>query len=128
MPIRVIEIPKPISLVNYETKQPLTENGKPMEWTFETVLIRLMSNPVWQESFAGMRAQQSIVQAFASRDNDKMMLAEDDWKKLKEAAENPRVTIMVPDGQLVANGFGVHPSLAFQLVPLIAPIIEAKEK
>lgn len=128
MPIRIIEIPKPVALINYETKQPILEGGKPVEWTFETVLIRLMSNPVWQESFPGMRAQQSIVQAFASRDEDKMLLAEDDWKKLRDAAENPRVTIMTTDGQLVANGFGVHPTIAFQLVPLIAPIIDAKEK
>jgi hypothetical protein len=44
---------------------------------------------------------------------------------LKDAAETQRTSVITTMGPQVLSGFGLHPMLSRQLLPLIVPIIEA---
>ena len=126
MPTRYIEIPDPITLKDPVSKAPLTTDGQPEVWDFKQIISKIMSNPKWGESYAAMRAQAAIEDALAEAKDGVMVIAEEDWSKLKDAAENPRTQVITSMGPQVMAGFGVHPTLVRQLIPLLAPIVEAK--
>lgn len=123
MPMRYITKPADVTLVNPVTKEPLISDGKPAVWTFDQLVHRLMANPLWVENLSAMRAQKSILDALENAQDGILVLAEDDWQKLKEAAETPRTT--VDNG--VSHGLGLHPTIASQLLPLLMRIIEAPD-
>jgi len=127
MPTRYIEIPTPIILKDPVSKEPLLNDGQPETWDFKLIISKIMSNPKWGESYAAMRAQAAIEDALAEAKDGVMVVAEEDWNRLKDAAENPRSQVITTMGPQVVQGFfGVHPTLARQLVPLLAPIVDAK--
>lgn len=127
MPNRFIEIPSPVPLIDPSTNQPiLDEAGKPQTWDFDFVMQKLLSNPMWGESFAAMRSQDAIHDAWKNAKDGVMALAEEDWTRLKQAVEVPRTTVTTPTGGQAVSGFGVHPTLARHLVPLLSAIVDAK--
>lgn len=126
MPMRYIEVPGPVTLRDPSTKEVLkNEEGKDNVWTFANMITKLLSNPKWAESYAAMRAQASIEAALADIKDGVMVLSEEDWTKLKDAAETPRTALLTTMGPQVMNGFGLHPMLSSQLLPLLQPIVEA---
>jgi len=126
MPMRYIEIPAAVTLRDPSTKEVLKDqDGKDQTWTFPQIINKLMSNPKWGESYAAMRSQGAIEDALADAKDGVMVLSEEDWTKLKDAAETPRTAVITTMGPQVFSGFGIHPMLSRQLLPLIIPIIEA---
>jgi hypothetical protein len=127
MPMRYIEVPAPVTLRDPATKEVLKDqDGKDQVWTFPQIINKLMSNPKWGESYAAMRSQGAIEDALTDSVKDGVMvLSEEDWTKLKEAVETPRTAVITTMGPQVFSGFGLHPMLSRQLLPLLVPIIEA---
>jgi len=80
---------------------------------------------MWGESYHGMKAQREVLSAWEKAKSGitspkqpdapdmVMALAEDEWQKLKQAVEFPKLTL------------GFHPALASQLIPLAAAIMDA---
>ena len=127
MPNRFIIIPEPVVLRDPVSKEEFkTEEGASQRWDFKTILNKLMNNPKWGESYANMRAQESIEDAFENAKDGVMVVAEEDWNKLKDAVETPRFQINSPMGVQVVGGFGIRPDVSRQLLPLLKPIVEAK--
>ena len=130
MPKRYIEVPGAVELREPITKKKLeNKDGEPEVWNFTVILSKLMSNPKWAENYANMRSQEAIEVAYEeaiSNGSGIMELAEEDWIKLKDAADNPRVQINGPMGLQLVPGYGLHPSMSRQILPLISPIMEAK--
>lgn len=126
MPLRYIEIPPPVTFLDPITKEELTgPEGKLEIWDFKLLLNKIMSNPKWTETYAAMRAQASIENALNEAKDGVMVLSEEDWLRLKEAVEMPRTQLFGTNGIQVIPGFGAHPTLGAQLLPLLAPIVEA---
>lgn len=129
MPIRIITIPPPVAILDPITRKPaLDPTGAPQTCDFALVLSRLMANPVWSETYAAMRAQAAIMDAFERADGGQLELAEEDWLKLKAAAESPRTHVDTAQGPQLVAGLGMHPAVSRQVVPLLAAIVEAKTK
>jgi len=131
MPIRYVEIPEDVVLKNRATGESYKdEKGNPETVSFLTTFIgRLMDNPKWVESYANMKSARAIDDAIAaakSADGKILPLAEEDWQKLKEAVEDPKRMVYIGTTAQVQAGFGYHPSLASQLVTLVAAVMEAK--
>lgn len=126
MPIRYIKVPNPVTFVDPITKKTMTEpDGKPVVWTFEQLIQRLMSNPMWAENYEAMRAQQAISDAMDNIRDGYIELAEEDWNRLKLAAESPRTQVDTQNGPQVMIGLGMHPSVVRQILPLLSQIIQA---
>lgn len=128
MPIRSIAIPAPAHLIDPATRSVAHVNGEPVMLSFGLVLERLLSNPSWSESYDGVRSQLAVRAAWDRADGElechgPMLLAEDDWARLKACIETPRM--LTPDGRAVA-GYGFHPSLSAQLAPYLTAVIDAK--
>lgn len=118
MPIRYIVVPSSITFKDPITGKPVqTPDGKDERVTFEDYLGRLMHNPLWGESYHGMKAQREVLAAWEKAKTSSgvqvIAIAEEDWQRLKQAAEFPKPTL------------GYHPALASQLLPMAAAIIEA---
>lgn len=129
MPNRYIEIPAAVPLLDPSTGKPIPdENGKDQSWDFDFVMHKLMSNPIWGESYAAMRSQDAIHDAWKNAKDGVVTLPEEDWKRLKDTAESPRTTVSTPMGNQAMPGFGVHPMLARCLVPLLSAIVNASDK
>lgn len=118
MPIRYIEIPTPITLTDPTTRTPLkASNGEPEKpVTFEDVLLRLLQNPLWTESYHAIKAQDEVVKAFeVSKESGVIALAEEDWQRLKQATEFPKT-------------LNYHPVIVHQLLPILSAVMEASTK
>lgn len=127
MPNRYIVLPEAIVLRDPLTKEEFkSPDGKPEVWDFKTILNRLMGNPKWGESYANMRSQEAIEDAFENAKDGIVQIAEEDWNKLKDAAENPRYQHNGVMGAQVIGGLGIRPDVVRQLLPLLRPIVEAK--
>lgn len=127
MPNRYIEIPAPVTLIDPSTGKPIPDDdGKDQTWNFELVIQKLLSNPFWGETFPAMRSQDALFDAWKNAKDGLMVVAEEDWTRLKAAVETPKTTLTTPMGAQVVSGFGVHPTLVRHLVPLLAPIMDAK--
>lgn len=126
MPLRYIEIPPPVTFLDPITREELMgPDGKLEIWDFKLLLNKIMSNPRWTESYAAMRAQASIENALSDAKDGVMVLSEEDWLHLKNAVEMPRTQLIGTNGIQVIPGFGAHPTLGGQLLPLLVPIVEA---
>lgn len=131
MPKRYIIIPGDVMIVDPETKAPVPNaDGTQQSISFQSFVQRLMHNPKWVENYANMRAQAAILEALAHKawigDNAVMELAEEDWIKLKDAVEHPKVEYNTAHGRQVVSGYGFHPTLASQLLPLASSIVLAE--
>lgn len=126
MPNRFVEVPEAITLVDPLTNSPLNENGARVVWDFSSIINKLMTNPLWGESFAAMRSQDAICEAVKDIREGVLVLAEEDWMRLKQAVEFPRTTISTMQGPQVVQGFGLNPVLVRQIVRLLSPIVDAK--
>jgi hypothetical protein len=130
MPKRYIVVPPDVFLVDPETKAPLPgSDGAQQTITFSSFLQRLMNNPMWIENYANMRSQAAILDALKEKswsgEKSLMELAEEDWLKLKNAAEFPKVEYVTTAGRQIVPGYGFHPTLSAQLLPLVEAIVSA---
>lgn len=127
MPKVFIPIPDDIHFVDPKTKEPI--EGKDGTMSFGDLLHKVMDNPKWNQSYKMIKAADSIMQAYEEVTDQVMVLADEDHKHLKEAIENPKVLIINQmTGAQTQPGFGIHPRLARQLVPLCDPIMKPLDK
>ena len=128
MPNRYIEIPTSVLIMDPATGKPIpdSDKGGDLTWDFDYAMEKLLSHPMWGETFAAMRSQEALHTAWKDAKDGVIAFAEEDWLKLKQAVENPRVTINTMSGPQIVAGFNVHPSLVRYLVPLLSPIMDAK--
>lgn len=130
MPQRYITIPEAVILRDPISRQSLkTKEGQDETLDFAGFLNKLFSHPKWSENYLNIKSAAAIEKAFADAKDSLMVLAEEDWKKLCDAAENPRTVLIHPTaGPQVQMGYGFHPTLSTQLLPLIEAIVQAKDK
>jgi len=130
MPKIYIPVPDEITFYDPITKKPMEDEGATM--SFEDLMHKVMDNPKWVDTWKLVKAGDAIMAAFeeaAEMDAPRVMvLAEEDFKHLKEAIENPKVLVMTMQGPKAQPGFGIVPRLARQLIPLCEPIMLATEK
>lgn len=127
MPKVYIQIPDDIQFVDPKTKEAI--DGPDGVMSFGDLLHKVMDNPKWNQSYKLIKAADAIMLAFEESSDDVMVLADDDHKHLKEAIENPKVLIINnTTGASTQPGFGIHPRLARQLVPLCDPIMSPLDK
>lgn len=85
---------------------------------------------MWNESWKHGSAQLSISRAMkeaATKDEKVLIIAEEDWQFLVEAAKTPRSAVLVNGvGMQVMPGIGYLPSVAGQIVPMQLAIINAE--
>lgn len=118
MPIRYIEVPSPIALIDPPTGKPIVDPvGVPIVVKFSELVTRLMVHPLWTETVQAAKAQQDIYRELdaATKEGGSgvMMISDEDWQKLKTSAEAPR-------------GLGVYSTVVSQLLPMLSAITEAK--
>jgi hypothetical protein len=124
MPQIYIPIPEAVQLVDPNSGEPLQGENQIIDADF--IVRKVLDNPKWNDSFKLMEAAMAIRKSFEDRDNGVAIMAEEDYRAFKEALENPQMLILLPDGKsIVQRGFGLHPRLSPQLVPLIKPMISA---
>lgn len=115
MPFRYIIVPEPILLVEPATKEPLKdEQGETKPQTFADFIGKLLFNPMWAENYKNIKSAKAIDKA-VSKNEKVVQLAEEDWKKLKDVAENPK------------GSYGYHVAVMPQLLPFLDAIMEAKD-
>lgn len=127
MPNRYIEIPKPIRLTDPRTKEEVS--GDDGHWDFEKLLHKISDNPKWNASYKLGRAMDAVWEAWEKMpklvDHEVLVLAEEDWKELEDAVQNPKQLLITANGPQIITGFGLQPRLIRQLLPFCAAIIEA---
>ena len=123
---RRITVPPPVRLSDPATGAPLLLEGLPVAWDLRAVICALMSNPRWLSSFASLKAQGTVmaaVDAARATEAPSFVLPGDVWELLRAAVEQP---LTLSGGQIVP-GFGVHPQVCWQLVPILSAILDATE-
>lgn len=126
MPQRYITIPEPITLKDPKTKEPLKKQDGSFDMlSFSEFLHKVMFNPMWNQTVQNIKAADAINKAFDGAKDGVMVLAEEDWKKLESAVQNPVQQLITQMGAQNQPGFGYHPTLTPQLLPLIDAVLEA---
>ncbi len=130
MPQRYIEIPAPVVLRNPDDGAPLkNDNGSDAApITFLDFIKKLMFNPKWSESYPNIKSADAVLKALEIARDGVAILAEEDWARLEEAARNPKQVLMTPGGLVTQPGYGYHPRVTMQLLPLIEAVILASGK
>lgn len=114
MPIRYITVPPPVTLIDPVTNEPLKNAAGELEKpiSFDTIIIRLMAHTLWSETYANTKAQHEVMQALKAQSGGVISLGDEDWQKLKQAAESPRF-------------LAFNPVIIYQLLPLLTAIMDA---
>lgn len=124
---KFIKVPNPILLCDPLTGAPLKDN-KDEEVTFKDFVMKLMSNPIWMESYPRVRSANAIMEQL-KLGKSVMVLDEEDWNTLKGAAENPKQLINNQfTGAQTVTGYGWIPTCVPQLLPFIEAIVNASDK
>jgi hypothetical protein len=127
---KYIRIPKPVTLFDPDTKEPLKdEKGNPQVLSFKGLLGKIFHNPMWNESFNNLRAMRDIEEACEeaySQSKPYIKMPQETWLIIQKAVLSPKFEMMHPTaGVQIVSGFGYHPTIASQLIPLLLPIINA---
>jgi hypothetical protein len=130
---RWIEFPETLKFYDPFSKKPFMvkdENGneKQDELTFKGFMNVLMSNPLWNEGYTQGSAQESIMGAFeeAWEKEPGFWVSDEDYKYLEICAKTPKQVIIAGGQGHEVRGFGRHPTMARQYVPMQESIIRAK--
>jgi len=126
--MRHIKVPFPITLHNPHTMKVLRkDDGTPEEVvSFRSFINNLLTNPKWVETYTNLKAASVISTAVnALFDGEELVLPEDAWRMLSEAAMFPKQIIVTPNGPVVVVGFGFHPQVSVQLIPMLDAIFNA---
>jgi hypothetical protein len=122
----------PESLVFYDpiTKVQLTQDGRVEVLTFGDFLNLIMMNPIWSDGYATAQAQDNILNAFTkayvAKESGMWVLEDPDFKLLEIATKEPRLLHVGPKGAQLIHGFGKHPSMARQFLPMMNAVLQAK--
>lgn len=123
MPIMQIKVPAPVAFTNPDNGEPIADAGAV---TFNTIVSALLNRNKWTASIAMIESSQAIRTAVKEAKDGVILLAEEDWKHLKEAAELPKCLVRTETGQLAEqDGLGYHPTVTPQLLPLLHAITKA---
>lgn len=118
MPIKYIIVPEPIKLLDPLSKEVLTDEkgdeAKPV--TFADFLAKQLFTPMWGENYKNAKSARAIERA-CEASNGVIQLAEEDWKKLRDALDSPTET----------PKYGFHPAVVRQLLPFIDAVMDAKD-
>jgi len=130
---RWIEFPDAVKFYDPFTKKPVMEKQedgteKQAELDFKGFMNILMSNPIWNEGYKQGSAQDSIMSAFeeAWEKAPGFWVSDEDFKFLEPCATNPQQVIIVGGQGHTVKGFGRHPTMARQYVPMQESVIRAK--
>jgi hypothetical protein len=130
---RWIEFPDEVKFYDPFSKKPIMVRGeddseKQDTLNFKSFMNALMSNPLWNEGYAQGSAQESIMSAFeeAWEKEPGFWVADEDFKFLEICAKTPKQLIIVNGQGMEVKGFGRHPTMARQYVPMQEAIIRAK--
>lgn len=130
MPKRWVHFPDYVVFYDPLTRQALQrKDGSADVMDFGEFLQALMHNPVWSEGYAQAQAQDSILRAYEAatkNGEDGMWIAEEDHKILERTVREPKSLHIGPLGPQITAGFGRHPSMARQFLPLQEAVIKAK--
>jgi hypothetical protein len=122
--MRKIEIPSPVQF-----HDPFT--GTPKEtMDFGAFLLCLMGNPLWLEGYAQAKAQDNVLRSYAlacDTNETTMQVSDEDFIFLERASREPKMMHIGPLGPQVMAGFGKHPAMARQFLPLQEAIINASK-
>ena len=124
MPKRYVKIPESV-VFKTATKEPINGLG-PL--SLKGFVQSLLLNPVFSSTYPGVRSAIAIEEAFDDETARMAVLSEEDWAKLKDAAENPKRVSLTEAGSGTQTGYGYHPALTRQLIPLIEAIVKAPDK
>jgi len=132
--MKTITVPNDVVLMRPHTNEPLRhDNGQPeLPVTFIRFLNNLLSNPMWVESYENLKSAKSIFAAIQNMKSTaglgpiKLTLEDSDWEKLKSTAMYPKMLIVTPNGPVVTVGYGFHPQVSMQLLPMIEAIVNAE--
>jgi hypothetical protein len=113
MPIRQIEIPQDITLVDHFTGEPINEVV-----TWKQFLKWLMLGNAFSQDYTGLVSAIAIDKAEVK--DGKIDLAEEDWTKLKSSIESPQY------GR-DQKGYPWAPSITMQLMPYMNAVKNAKQ-
>lgn len=129
MPKRYIVMPEEVQLLDPVSGAPLlSPSGEQEVFSLGRLLTKIQLNPKWAENYASLESLDAICQAWewsAERRLGVIELAESDWLSLCEAVENPRIVVTGPSGSHVQLGFGLHPFIARQILPILRAILRA---
>lgn len=112
MPMRYIQIPADVHIVEPDKKPAKDEKGAEIVVSFEKTIQRLLMNPKWIESYPAIQSADAVAAALDDAKNGVMVLAEEDFNRLKEVAMD-------------VKGLGHHPIVARQILPQLRAIIDA---
>jgi hypothetical protein len=130
---RWIEFPDAVKFYDPFTKKMVMEkqedgSEKQAELDFLGFINILMSNPIWNEGYAQSSAQESIMSDFeeAWEKAPGFWVSDEDFKFLETCAKNPQQIIINNVQAILVKGFGRHPTMARQYVPMQEAVIRAK--
>jgi hypothetical protein len=124
--MRHITVPSDVVLVHPHTSEPLLQdNGNPeAPVSFKRFLSSLLSNPMWIESYDNLKSAKVIEDAIKTM-NGTLSLPNDEWARLEVAAKHPRMVIVSAAGPTIVSGYGFHPQVSAQLLPLVEAVVNA---
>lgn len=129
MPKRWITFPEPYLLVDSKGEPLTNSEGKVDDkLDFGAFLEKVWFNPLWNEGYDQSEAQDAIKRAYAEASKKGapgMWLAESDWRYLETACKQPKQQLFTPMGPVTQPGFGMHPSVANQLLPMQRAVVKA---
>jgi len=134
MPKIYIKIPESVRFVDAKTREPFGKTPDEIAKntvSFEDLVLKVMDNPKWNKSYKAIKSADAIMMALREAlDGDGVMvLADSDYQEMKTAVESPEIIVYGPTGEpRVSPGFGIHPRLSPQLIPLCDAIINASEE
>jgi len=128
-----LEFPDSVKFYDPFAKKPVMEKQedgteKQAELDFKGFMNILMSNPIWNEGYAQGAAQESIMCAFeeAWGKETGFWVSDEDHKYLDICAKTPQQILIINGQGITVKGFGRHPTMARQYVPMQESIIRAK--
>jgi hypothetical protein len=119
MPIVSFKMPEPVTVVDPDTGA-VIQTVAFKEFITKAIL---RANPKWGFGYAAVRSALAIEQAMDNIQDGLVMLAEEDWRALKEAVEHPR---RIDRSGQVSEGFGtwLHGVMP-QFLPFLDAIMKA---
>lgn len=125
--MRVIEVP-----IAFTFCEPVTGKSLDETLSFGDFLHLLMMNPLWSNGYVEAKAQDEILRAYEAVDRTHhpmcMRISEVAWTFLERAAREPRIVHIGAQGVQILAGFGKHPSMARQFLPMQEAVLHAEKE
>lgn len=118
MPIKKIVVPADITIKDF-----LTDVSQGVVETWDHFLKIMLLSPGLQSEYLGVVTAVAVNKANSERTGSELLVAEDDWQRLKAVIEKP--SYYDKSGGITA-GFPFPPVVSMQLYPFMQAIVNAK--